>query len=154
MFQELSLLPGNVVNEPQGSLSLLSYFLYWKHVKEGHHTQVCRSKCWGTEDREERWCIRRLHAHHPLNQCHDKPWATLTTRDFVGSNHILCHWNLFTFYFLFLKILFIFRESGREGERDGEKHQCMVVPNTPPTGTWPATQASALTGNPTGNPLV
>ena len=34
-------------------------------------------------------------------------------------------------YFLF-KILF--RERGREGEREGEKHQCVVASHTPPTG--------------------
>ena len=28
---------------------------------------------------------------------------------------------------LFLKILFIFRDRGREGERKGEKHQCVVA---------------------------
>ena len=33
-----------------------------------------------------------------------------------------------------LKILFIFREKGREGEREGEKHECVVVSHTPPTG--------------------
>ena len=27
-----------------------------------------------------------------------------------------------------------FRERGREGEREGEKHQCVVVPHVPPTG--------------------
>ena len=32
------------------------------------------------------------------------------------------------------KILFIFRELGREGERDGEKHQCVVASHVPPTG--------------------
>ena len=35
--------------------------------------------------------------------------------------------------FLFLKILFIlFLEKGRGGEREGEKHQCMVASHTPP----------------------
>ena len=42
------------------------------------------------------------------------------------------------FYFfdftLFLKnILFIFRESGKEGEREGEKHQHVVASCVPPT---------------------
>ena len=39
-------------------------------------------------------------------------------------------------YFIFLKrfYLFIFRERGREGEREGEKHQCVVVSHTPPAG--------------------
>ena len=34
----------------------------------------------------------------------------------------------------FLKILFIFRERGREGEREGEKHQCVVAFHVPPIG--------------------
>ena len=29
--------------------------------------------------------------------------------------------------------LFIFRERGREGEREGEKHQCVVASHEPPT---------------------
>ena len=33
----------------------------------------------------------------------------------------------------FLKVLFIFRERGREGEREGEKHQCVVASHAPPT---------------------
>ena len=34
------------------------------------------------------------------------------------------------FLFLVFKhfYLFIFRERGREGEREGEKHQCVVAP--------------------------
>ena len=39
---------------------------------------------------------------------------------------------LFTYYFL--KILFIFREKGREGEREREKHQCVVASHMPPSG--------------------
>ena len=35
--------------------------------------------------------------------------------------------------------LFIFREKGREGEREGQKHQCVVVSHAP--------QACALTGD-------
>ena len=30
--------------------------------------------------------------------------------------------------------LFIFRDEGREGEREGEKHQCVVASFSPPTG--------------------
>ena len=33
-----------------------------------------------------------------------------------------------------LKILFIFRERGREGEREGKKHQCVVASCAPSTG--------------------
>ena len=55
----------------------------------------------------------------------------------------------------FLKILFIYRERGREGEREGEKHQYVWLPLMhPPLGTWSVTQACALTGNRTRDPLV
>ena len=39
-------------------------------------------------------------------------------------------------FFLFLKkcYLFIFRERGREGEREGEKHQCVVASRALSTG--------------------
>ena len=39
-------------------------------------------------------------------------------------------------YIYNLKMLFIyfFRERGREGEREGEKHQRVVAPHMPPTG--------------------
>ena len=46
--------------------------------------------------------------------------------------------SLSKIFFIFLKILFIFRERGREGEREGEKHRClryidrMHVPNRGP----------------------
>ena len=33
----------------------------------------------------------------------------------------------FFFFFFFLKIFLIVSESGRKGEREGEKHQCMVA---------------------------
>ena len=33
-----------------------------------------------------------------------------------------------------LFILFIFRERGKEGEREGEKHQCVVASRTPHPG--------------------
>ena len=49
--------------------------------------------------------------------------------------------------------LFIFRQKGRQGERKGEKHQCVVASHALPTGDL-ATQACALTGNWTSDPLV
>ena len=36
--------------------------------------------------------------------------------------------------FFFLKIVFIFRERVREGGREGEKQQCVVASQKPPTG--------------------
>ena len=50
--------------------------------------------------------------------------------------------------------LFIFRERGREGERGGEKHQCVVSSFVPPTGDLAHNEACALTGNRTSDPLV
>ena len=35
---------------------------------------------------------------------------------------------------VFLKNLFIFRQRGREVEREGEKHQCVVASHMTPTG--------------------
>ena len=42
--------------------------------------------------------------------------------------------HLKTELFLFWKILFIFRERGKEGEREGEKHRCVVASCMPPVG--------------------
>ena len=43
--------------------------------------------------------------------------------------------SLYTLYVVFKRFyLFIFKERGREGEREGEKHQCVVASRTPPTG--------------------
>ena len=58
------------------------------------------------------------------------------------------------FTHLLKNILFLFRERGREGEREGERNQCVVASCAPPLGTWPATQECALTGSRTGDPLV
>ena len=48
----------------------------------------------------------------------------------------LSHLNIFCFSILFLKDFysFIFRQRGREREREGEKHQCVVASHTPSTG--------------------
>ena len=58
-----------------------------------------------------------------------------------------------TYFFLKDFIYFIFRERRREGERWGGKHQCVVALVHPLLGTWPATQACALAGNRTNDPL-
>ena len=58
--------------------------------------------------------------------------------------------------FFFLKILFyffIFREGGREGEKERERNISVWLPLAYPLlGTWLATQACALTWNRTGDP--
>ena len=47
----------------------------------------------------------------------------------ILSRCVLCMWFLkrFIIYYLLL-------ERGREGEREGEKHQCVVATRTPPAG--------------------
>ena len=40
--------------------------------------------------------------------------------------------NVYDHLFLKRFYLFNFRERGREGEREGEKHQCVVASHTPP----------------------
>ena len=49
-------------------------------------------------------------------------------------------------YFLFSNedFIYLFLERGREGEREGEKHQYVLFLTHPPLGTWPTTQACAL----------
>ena len=57
-------------------------------------------------------------------------------------------------FFFFLRLyLFIFREEGREEERKRNSNVWLLLA-TPLLGTWPATQACALTGNQTRNPLL
>ena len=57
-------------------------------------------------------------------------------------------------FIYFLKILFIFSERGREGETRGEKTSMCGYLLGPSPGTWPATQACALTGNHTSDALI
>ena len=54
----------------------------------------------------------------------------------------------------FLKdLVYLFLEG--KGGRKGEKHQCVVASHVRPLlGTWPTTQACALVGNQTGDPLL
>ena len=56
----------------------------------------------------------------------------------------------------FLKILFIlFLDRGEGKEKEKERNINVWLPLTRPLlGTWPSTQACALTGNGTGDPLV
>ena len=52
------------------------------------------------------------------------------------------------------KILFIyFQTEGKGGRKRGrETLMCGCLSHAPPSGTWPATQACALTGNQTNDP--
>ena len=48
--------------------------------------------------------------------------------------------------------LFIFRKRGKEGERKGERYQCVIASHVLPTGG--GTQACALDWDQIGHPLV
>ena len=51
------------------------------------------------------------------------------------ANFYLIQFIRIKFSFFFKRFyLFIFRERGREGEKEGEKHQCVVASHVPPTG--------------------
>ena len=61
---------------------------------------------------------------------------------------------LFSGFLSFLRFyLFIFRQRGREGERERNSNVWFPLAR-PLLRTWPATQACALTGNRTGSPLL
>ena len=57
---------------------------------------------------------------------------------------------------VFIKRFFLFIFIGREGrEKESEGNINVWLPLAyPPLGSWPATQACALTGNQTGKPLA
>ena len=99
-------------------------------------------------------CLLFLGHIFPLPPClHPAAAHTQTCTDISSPSPSFCFQDDTLFFFLIF-YLFIFRDRGREGEREGEKLQCVVASHVPPLGTWPATQACALTGNQTGDPLV
>ena len=68
-----------------------------------------------------------------------------------------CTFPCFHFFFLLLlkRFIYLFLEmGGREGEREGEKHPCVVASHASPTGDLACTPACAVTENRTGDPLV
>ena len=67
----------------------------------------------------------------------------------VNETHLLTSWSFLKRFYLF-----IFREGeGKEKERERNINVWLPLA-CPLLGTWPATQACALTGNQTGDPLV
>ena len=60
---------------------------------------------------------------------------------------------VFKYIFKDFIYLFLDREDGREKERE-RNISVWLPPARPPPGTWAKTQACALTGNQTCNPLL
>ena len=59
------------------------------------------------------------------------------------------------FPYTFLKRFYLFLERGEGREKERKKNINVWLPLTCPLlGTWPVTQACALTGNQTGDPLA
>ena len=66
-------------------------------------------------------------------------------------------------FLFFLRFYLFILERGREGEREGEKHQCVVAFCEPPTGNlacnsgmcpdWESNQRNPLVHRPALNPL-
>ena len=55
----------------------------------------------------------------------------------------------------FKDVIYLFLERGKGKEKERERNIYVWLPLAhPQLGTWPATQACALTGNRTGDPLV
>ena len=75
----------------------------------------------------------------------EPPPSFLSTRTARGC------YDIFFLFVCFFKILLICRVRGREGEREGEKHQCVVASCAPTTGGLACNPACAPTGNQTGN---
>ena len=59
----------------------------------------------------------------------------------------------FSFFLIFKDFIYLFLEKGREKERETDINVWLPL-TYPLLGTWPSTQACALTGNGTGDPLV
>ena len=62
-------------------------------------------------------------------------------------------YNFFVFVFKDFVYLFLERGEGREKERERNISRLLTLVR-PLLGTWPATQACALTGNQTSYPLI
>ena len=89
-------------------------------------------------------CAEKWAPSHMLLVGFSIPPAQLLWKHFCNSS---------LYIYIFKDFVYLFLERGREGEREGERHQC-VVASYPLMRTWPITQAHALTGNRTGNPVV
>ena len=80
-------------------------------------------------------------------------WHWLTKLYRFQVHHSTTH-HLYTNTILFFKILFIYFREGKGGRKRERNINVLLTLMRPLLGTWPATQACALSGNCTVNPLV
>ena len=88
-----------------------------------------------------------VHPHIPITSFNDFKYLLYLPNLFF---------KIFSFFFFFFKdfiYLFLERGEGKEKEREGNIIVWLPL-MLPLLGTWPATQACALTGNRTGNTLA
>ena len=72
------------------------------------------------------------------------PGSTLgLTWDTTGNPRRKSLGNQLRFFFIKMLFIYFFRERGKEREREGEKHQCVVAFYTPPTGDLAHTPGAA-----------
>ena len=76
-----------------------------------------------------------------LSKVYSKPIVTLCLKEKEALEALVYKKYLrkmsllfYLIYFLKILYLFMFRERVRDGEREGEKHQCVGASGTPPTG--------------------
>ena len=87
--------------------------------------------------------IALIYASAPCRHYRSVSWSLWLCRKFWNQEV----WILQLLLFLIFKILFIsFRQRGREGERERNINVWLPLA-CPLLGTWPTTQACALTGN-------
>ena len=65
----------------------------------------------------------------------------------VKGNAMMLFPRRITFFFFLLKILLIYFREGKGGEREGEKHQCVVASYVPLVGDLACNPGGCLTGN-------
>ena len=76
---------------------------------------------------------------------------TPTSQDSSG----IINFNTHLLFFFFKGFIYLFLERGEVKEKEREKNINVWLPLMwPLLGTWPTTQACALTGNQTSDPLV
>ena len=84
---------------------------------------------------------------------HSGIFPSIVTNNFEECIKILIN-TIFYLFVHFKDFIYLFLERGRVGEREGEKHQCVVASHVPPTRDLTRNQACVLTGNQTSNPLI